>query len=77
MAFFQSSWDVSRGRYYQFIKVFQEFHTFGKFEKTLSGTFMVLVPKEVRALDIKDYSTINLVNEVYKIISKVLANYFE
>lgn len=54
------------------MKMAQDFHAFGKFEKGLSGTFMVLVPKDVGALDIKDYCPTSLVTEVYEVISKSL-----
>ena len=56
------------------MKVFQEFHSYGKFEKSLNATFLALIPKRVGAEDIKEYRPISLVNGVYKILSKVLAN---
>lgn len=59
MAFIQSCWDVVRE---DDMKVFQEFHMFGKFEKTLNATFIALIPKKVGASDIKDYRPISLVN---------------
>jgi hypothetical protein len=50
------------------------FHARGKFETSLNATFISLIPKKPRALDLKDYRPINLVGGVYKIIAKVLAN---
>lgn len=44
-------------------------------EKILNATFITLITNKIGALNVKDYRPISLVNEVYKIISKVLANY--
>ena len=41
---------------------------------SLNSTFIVLVPKEGGAEDIKDFRPIYLVNSLYKLIAKVLAN---
>jgi hypothetical protein len=54
--------------------VFKEFHTNGKFEKSLNATFISLIPKKAGAVEIKDFRPISLVGGVYKIISQVLAN---
>lgn len=53
---------------------FQELYSFGRFEKSLNVTFIVLIPKKCGALEANDYWPISLVNEVYKIISKIIAN---
>uniref|UniRef100_A0A2N9HB65 Reverse transcriptase domain-containing protein n=1 Tax=Fagus sylvatica TaxID=28930 RepID=A0A2N9HB65_FAGSY len=44
------------------------------FERSLNSTFVVLIPKKVGALDVKDFRPITLTGSMYKIISKVLAN---
>jgi hypothetical protein len=44
------------------------------FEKSLNATFIALIPKKTRAIDLKDFHPISLVSGVYKIIAKVLAN---
>ena len=54
--------------------VFQNFHTQAVFEKSLNTSFLALIPKKVEAVEIKDFRPISLVDGIYKIISKVLAN---
>jgi len=54
--------------------VFQDFYTHSKFVKSISATFLALIPKKSGAVDLKDFRRISLVSEVYKIIAKVLAN---
>ncbi|XP_041004178.1 uncharacterized protein LOC121249544 [Juglans microcarpa x Juglans regia] len=71
MAFFQTFWEVVKE---DVMQVFQEFFTFGKFEKCLNATFIALVPKKVGAMEVKDFCPISLVGSMYKILSKVLAN---
>jgi hypothetical protein len=71
MAFFQKCWEVLK---VDIMAVFKEFHRRGKFEKSFNATFVSLIPKKARAVEIKDFRPISLVGGVYKIISKVLAN---
>ncbi|XP_040989014.1 uncharacterized protein LOC121236643 [Juglans microcarpa x Juglans regia] len=71
LTFFQECWDVVRD---DILKVFAEFHSFMKFEKSLNTTFIALIPKKAGAVEIRDFRPISLVNGIYKIISKVLAN---
>jgi hypothetical protein len=40
----------------------------------VSMTFIALIPKQVGAVDIKDFLPINIVSGVYKIVAKVFAN---
>lgn len=56
------------------MKVFQELILVGKFERSLKATFFTLIPKKIEAFEVNDFRPINLVNGVYKILSKVLAN---
>ena len=56
------------------MRVLNEFFSVGKFEKSINATFIALIPKKMGAVEIKDFRPISLVNGVYKIISKVLAN---
>ena len=72
MAFFQSCWQVVKS---DIMAVFQTFHESGEFERSLNATFLVLIPKKHDAEEVKDFRPISLVGGVYKIISKVLANY--
>lgn len=71
MVFFQDRWDIARE---DVIKVFHELYVFDKSEKSLNATFITLISKWVRAADVKDFHHISFINEVYKMISKVLAN---
>ncbi|XP_035545987.1 uncharacterized protein LOC118348461 [Juglans regia] len=71
MGFFQTCWDIVKG---DIMQIFSEFHAFQKFEKSLNATFIALIPKKHEALTIEDFQPISLVSNVYKIISKVLAN---
>jgi hypothetical protein len=45
-----------------------------RFERSLNASFITLISKKVRAVDIKDFRPISPVSSIYKIISKVLAN---
>jgi hypothetical protein len=71
MAFFQACWDVLS---LDIMKVFEDFHARGLFEKSLNVSFISLVPKIPGAISLKDFWPISLVGGVYKIIAKVLAN---
>jgi hypothetical protein len=71
MAFFQDCWEVIKE---DFMAVFEEFYTRGKFVKCINSTFISLIPKIQGAKEVKDFRPISLVGGVYKIISKVLAN---
>lgn len=48
---------------------FKEFHSLGKFQKSFNATFVSLIPKKAGAVEIKDFRSISLVGDVYKIIS--------
>jgi hypothetical protein len=73
LAFFQDCWDAIKT---DIMGVFQDFHTYSKFVKSLNATFIALILKKSRALDLKDFFfwPISLVSGVYKIIAKVLVN---
>ena len=51
---------------------FKEFYE--NFVRSLNYTFLVLVPKNKNAVDIKDFRPISLVGGLYKNLAKVLAN---
>jgi hypothetical protein len=72
LAFFQACWDVLKE---DIMAVFSDFHARGKFEKSLNSTFISLIPKVSEAAELKDFRPISLVSGIYKIISKVLANW--
>ena len=54
--------------------VFEEFHDFCTFEKSLNATFLALIPKKQNAQNIKDFRPISLIGSIYKLVSKVLTN---
>ena len=54
--------------------VMQSFHARGTFATSLNATFLTLIPKKAKAVEVKDFRPISLVGGMYKIIAKVLAN---
>jgi hypothetical protein len=71
LSFFQDCWGVVKE---DFMAVFADFHARGKFVKCINSTFISLIPKIHGAKEIKDFRPISLVEGIYKIIAKVLAN---
>jgi hypothetical protein len=74
LAFFHHCWDVVKK---EVLDSFQEFYVHEAFERSLNSAFVVLIPKKVGASDVKDFRLISLTGNIYKIISKVLANRLE
>jgi len=56
------------------MKVFHDFHDSGKFKRSLNATFLAPIPKILGAVNRKDFRPINLMDSIYKIIAKILAN---
>eukprot|EP00268_Persea_americana_P020224 TRINITY_DN20445_c0_g1_i1.p1 TRINITY_DN20445_c0_g1~~TRINITY_DN20445_c0_g1_i1.p1 ORF type:complete len:150 (+),score=21.65 TRINITY_DN20445_c0_g1_i1:600-1049(+) len=50
-----------------------EFYQRGKLSKGMGASFIVLIPKKVEEIGIKDYRPISLLGSIYKILAKVLA----
>ena len=71
LAFWQFCWDIVK---HEVMGFFVEFHSFGRFERSLNSTFIVLIPKKWGIDDLKDFRPISLVGSLYKILAKVLAN---
>jgi hypothetical protein len=71
LAFYRDCWEVVKG---DFMAVFADFHSQGKFVKSINSTFISLILKFHEAKEIKDFRPISLMVGVYKIIAKVLAN---
>ena len=71
LAFWAFSWDFVKNEVLGF---FKEFHEQGRFVKNLNATFLVLIPKKQTVEDFKYLRPISLVEGLYKILSKVLAN---
>lgn len=55
----------------------KEFHSNSKLGFGVNCSFATLVPKKDNLADIGDFKPISLINYVYKILSKVLANRFK
>ena len=71
MALYQACWDMLKEN---IMKVFREFHARGKFERSLSATFIALILKISRAVDPIEFCLTSLVSRIYKIIAKILTN---
>lgn len=56
------------------MQLFHFFHPHGSFEKSINATFISLIPKKPRAVEIKDFWPISLITGLYKILSKIMAN---
>ncbi|RVW50815.1 hypothetical protein CK203_076857 [Vitis vinifera] len=56
------------------LSFFGELHEEGGFVKFLNATFLVLVPKKGGVEDLRDFRVISLVGNLYKLLTKVLAN---
>jgi len=69
--FLQYCWDVIK---IDIMGVFQDFHAHSKFVKSLNATFIALISKKSRAMDLEGFRPISLARGVYKIIAKVLEN---
>ena len=54
---------------------FDEFFEKGTFAYSLNATFVTLILKKQNAVNIQDFRPISLIGSVYKILSKVLANW--
>ena len=71
IAFFHKCWSVVEKDVMDF---FEYFHQHSVFERSMNASFLTLIPKKGNAVNIKDFRSINLVGNVYKLLSKVLAN---
>ena len=70
MAFFHKCLSVVEKDVMDF---FDYFHRHFMFERSMNASFLTLIPK-CNAINIKDFRPIKLVGNVYKLLSKVLAN---
>ena len=71
MGFFQKCWRVVE---VDVMSVFEEFHEYCVFEKSLNATFLALIPKKRNASHIRDFRPISLIGCIYKLLAKVLTN---
>jgi len=52
---------------------FKDFHSQCVFEKSLSATFLCVIPKKSNAINIRYFCPISRVGSLYKLLAKVLA----
>ena len=71
VAFWQSCWEIVKE---DVLDMFKELHEQNSFIKSLNNTFLVLLPKQGGAEDLGDYRPISLLEGLYKLLAKVLAN---
>ena len=71
MAFFKACWGFLK---LEIMELLANFHLQAVFEKSFNATFLVLIPKKVDVVNVRDFRPISLVGGIYKVISKVLAN---
>ena len=71
MASFQKIWSVVE---VDVMAVFEHFHSYSVFERSLNALFLTLIPKKNNDIEVKDFRPTSLVGSVYKLLSKVLAN---
>ena len=71
MAFFKACWDLLK---LEIMEVLANFHSQAVFEKSLTATFIALIPKKADVVIVRDFTPISLVGNIYKVISKLLAN---
>ena len=63
MDFFQQFWRVVES---DVLVVFEEFHKYSKFVKTLNASFIALILNKLNANNIRDFRPIRLIGNVYK-----------
>ncbi|KAK3199090.1 hypothetical protein Dsin_022505 [Dipteronia sinensis] len=71
LSFVKDNWDVIQTDFMSFL---QDFHRFNTGVKDINQTFITLIPKTLNPSVLGDYRPISLVNSLYKVLSKVLAN---
>ena len=69
--FFRTAWPVIGA---DFIVAVQSVFKYGFLPKEVNSTILVLVPKKVDSMEMKDYRPIACCNVLYKVVSKILAN---
>ena len=65
MVFFQKCGSVVE---MDVMAVFEHFHRYSVFERSLNASFLSLIPKKNNAIDVKDFWPISLVGSVYNLL---------
>jgi len=71
LGFINDFWELLRE---DLLLFFNDFHRHGRLTKGINSTFIALIPKVEIPQCLSDFRPISLVNCLYKILSKVLAN---
>lgn len=68
--FLKTCWDFVEK---EVMEVFEAFYSKNQWSKSLSTTFITLIPKKKDASEVKDFRPISLVGCLYKVLAKTLA----
>lgn len=66
--FFREFWSLIREH---LIKLFVEFHEFGKLVKGFNAGFIAFIPKKQSPEEVTDYRPISFIGSIYKLVAKV------
>ena len=69
--FYKAAWATIG---HEFTLAVQSFFVKGFLPKGINSTILALIPKKLRAKEMKDYRPISCCNVIYKVISKIIAN---
>ncbi|EOY19749.1 Uncharacterized protein TCM_045057 [Theobroma cacao] len=69
--FFKHYWSFIKSELFDFIS---DFMTRGKLDKGINSSFIALIPKTPNPTALTEYWPISLINSLYKILAKLLAN---
>lgn len=69
--FYGENWEIVKAENF---RILQEFHSHGKIVKGMNPSFIVRIPKKETRTSLNDFRPISLMDSLYKIIAKVLAN---
>lgn len=69
ICFYLEFWDVLGNNVF---RALEEFHSKGVLCRSLNSSFITVISKKSQPVDIRDYRPISLLNNFYKLLSKVL-----
>ncbi|KAK5802316.1 hypothetical protein PVK06_029904 [Gossypium arboreum] len=70
LCFYRKCWEIVK---HDLLGLMSDFFTFGKLEKSINSSFIILIPKVENPTKISEFRPICLVSSLYKIVSKVLS----